>query len=271
MSDPLNVGSGRRRAQLIALVEAPGGPGARTATALARSLAAPRAPGAVLLADLSLDAGHRSLHGIDAAAHGVGELAASCWFGPPPAGSLPPLAQRTASGYDLVPGLRRHHDWVGVGARSADALLEALRHGPDVVIAHVDRDLEGERDTGSCDVEDRNVLARSTVRAADLVVVAGDIDRFGRHAVLATVVALAAFGVAPERTLIVTAGVPWTAGRPPPWLLQRTVRATHRVRLRSRRRLVDAVTAALLAAGHRPPPPFIEQEPQPIVPDPLGP
>lgn len=242
----------RQRTALVGLVEAPGGRGASTATALARALAADSpAPGAVLLADLTLDAPHRGLHGIDPDAEGLSELATACRFGPPPPGIAPGVIQRTVGGYDLLPGLRQHHDWVSIGSRAMGAVLGALLAGHETVIAHVDRDLEGEPDTGSFDVEDRNVLARTAVRAADLVVVVGDGDRAGRQALLATLVTLAAFGTPPERTLVVADRLP-----------RRSARAEQR--------LGAAVRAALAESASRTAPGDDAGVPERIVPGSLG-
>jgi hypothetical protein len=185
---------------LVVLLEAPGGRGAATAIALARSLAR-RSPGPVVLADLTLDGLHRGLHGIEQGAPGLPELVASCRFAPPAPATLQDSIHRVVGGYDLLPGLRHHHDWVTVGSRSAAMLVAFLRSERATVVAHVDRDLEGEADTGSFDVEDRNVLARTAVRAADLVVVAGGRDRTGRQALLTTREALGRFGIPEARTL----------------------------------------------------------------------
>ncbi|MGN6693328.1 MAG: hypothetical protein ACTHN0_04055 [Aquihabitans sp.] len=238
------------RGRLAAVLEAPGGRGASTATALARSLAG-RSPGPVLLADLTLDAPHRRLHGIAPGAPGLAELAAACRFGPPAPTVLTGTTHRTSGGFDLLPGLRRHQDWVTIGARSAATLVATLTAAHAIVLAHVDRDLEGEGETGSFDVEDRNVLARTAVRAADLVIVVGDVDRAGRQALLATCDALARFGVPPTRTLVVATGIPWPLGR----------RATN---------LGGAVSDAIERAGSPTPPDVSDDPPQRITPGGLG-
>ncbi len=191
------------RAVLVAVLDAPGGESAATATALARSLAANHRHRATALADLTLDAPHRAVHGLDPHAPGLPELLTAARYGDPPPAAVGAALHRLPSGVLLLPGLRRHHDWVSLGRRSVQAALEALRTRADVVVAHVDHDLEGEVETGSFDVEDRNVLARSVTEAADLVVVCGSASPAGRVGLHRRLEQLTAFGVPVEQTVTV--------------------------------------------------------------------
>jgi hypothetical protein len=67
-------------------------------------------------------------------------------------------------GYRLLIGLRRPSDWVSLRSQAFEAGLEGLRSTARVVVADVDPDVEGEAATGSFDVEDRNLMARATLR-----------------------------------------------------------------------------------------------------------
>ena len=63
------------------------------------------------------------------------------------------------------------------------------------MVADVDADLEGEQATGSLDVEERNAIPRTTLRAADLVVVVGLPGMKGLHSLLRSTRDLLAHGV----------------------------------------------------------------------------
>ena len=73
-------------------------------------------------------------------------------------------------GYVVLPGLRRHRDWTTLRRRAARAALGSIRRSFDLIVADTDADLEGEKQTGSIDIEDRNQLARDLTTKADLVV-----------------------------------------------------------------------------------------------------
>jgi len=257
------------RAAVVALVEASDGRGVAAALGLARALAATAASATeVLLADLTLDAPHRAVHGLDPEATGLSELAAASRFGPPPASLVRDAAHVVAGGYQVLPGLRHHRDWVQIGKRSAATAIEAVRHHAAVVVAPIDRDLEGEPDTGSFDIEDRNVLARTVVRTADLVVVAGALDQAGRPGLQATLAALAAFHVPLDRTLVLT------SGPSPRRRAHRLTPATRFLHLgagaRAERRLGTAVRAHLAEVGEAGTGAVPDDAPQRIAPGTLG-
>jgi hypothetical protein len=102
-------------------------------------------------------------------------------------------------GYDLLLGLRRHRDWTALRPRATEAALDSLRRTYRLVVADIDADVEGDEQCGSTDVEDRNVLARLTVRAADLVLVVGVPGIAGMHAQLRVVRDLIELGVPGSR------------------------------------------------------------------------
>src|SRR5690606_26134881 len=130
----------------------------------------PRDRGLVVLADLALRAQQALLHdagdvvpgllelyeGHRRAALGADQVRATCFAVP-------------ERGYDLLLGLRRHRDWTVLRAGPLDAALEGLRRTYRLVVADVDADVEGEAETRSLDVEERNLLARTTLAGADLV------------------------------------------------------------------------------------------------------
>ncbi|MCU1370809.1 MAG: hypothetical protein JWO77_2003 [Ilumatobacteraceae bacterium] len=260
------------RAALVTVVEAPSGGGAGAATALARSLAA-TGPGSVVLADLTLDGLHRSLHGLSSNHAGLPELVAASRFGPPSTAEVDATLHPVAPGLRLLPGLRRHQDWISVGGHAAGVALGAVRTGSAVVVAHVDRDLEGEADTGSFDIEDRNTLARTAVRAADLVIVSGRSGPAGHAGLLATLESVAAFRGPSERTLALATGSARIARRNRRFDLQ----AHGRVLLHREGDLVDlrlghavrTQLAALVSVPRAPAAPT-QPEPQRVVPGALG-
>jgi len=200
------------RGRLVAVTGA-GGVGRSTlAIALAAGLAAdPRDRGLVVLADLALRAQQALLHdagdvvpgllelyeGHRRAALGADQVRATCFAVP-------------ERGYDLLLGLRRHRDWTVLRAGPLDAALEGLRRTYRLVVADVDADVEGEAETGSLDVEERNLLARTTLAGADLVLLVGHPGVAGLHAQLAIGSDLVVSGVEARRIVPVVNRAPRT-------------------------------------------------------------
>ncbi len=177
------------RGRLIAVV-GPGGTGCSTvAVGLAQALAAdPRDAHGVCLADLALHACQAMLHDAGDVMPSVIELVEAHRGGVPTIDAVRSLTwQVDARGYHLLLGLRRHRDWTSIRPRAFEAALDGLRRSFRLVVAEVDADLEGERATGSVDVEDRNPMARTVVDAADLVVVVGGPGISGLHGMLRVV------------------------------------------------------------------------------------
>lgn len=191
------------RGQVVAIT-GPGGTGVSTvAMGLAQGLAAdPRHAGLVCLADLALHADHAMLHGAPDVIPGVVELVDAHRSGLPSVETIRSLTWRVpARGYHVLLGLRRHRDWALLRPRAFEAALDGLRRGFRVVVADIDADLEGERLTGSLDVEERNLMARTVALAADLVVVVGTPGMRGVHGMLRATRDLLEHGVAGERVL----------------------------------------------------------------------
>jgi CO dehydrogenase nickel-insertion accessory protein CooC1 len=198
------------RGRLVA-VTGGGGTGASTvAAAIAQGLAHdPRNLELVCLADLALHAEQAMLHGAADVVPGVIELVESHRGGAPSVEEVRRLTwQVTDRRYHLLLGLRRHRDWTAVRPRAFSAALDGLRRAFQVVVADVDADLEGERSTGSVDVEERNVMARTTVLAADLVVVVGLPGMKGLHTLLGRTRDVLAHGVPATHVLAVVNRAP---------------------------------------------------------------
>lgn len=191
------------RGALIA-VTGTGGTGASTlAAVLAQGYAGDiTQQGLVLLADLALHAHQAVIHDPGDVMPGLPELVEAHRLGRPDTSEVRsltfPISDR---GYQLLLGLRRHRDWSSLRPRAVDESLHTIRCAYRVTIADIDADLEGEAQTGSLDVEERNLLARSVTSQADVVVAVGRPGVVGVHKLASLVRDLVAFGVAPTRIL----------------------------------------------------------------------
>jgi hypothetical protein len=188
------------RGSLIAVTGA-GGTGTSTAAmAIAQGLAADvRNRGRVLLADLALDADQAMLHDARDIVPGVQELVEAFRHGTPSAAEIHNLTFGDGYPYRLLLGLRRHRDWAALRPRAWNAALDGLRRAFTQVVADIDSDLEGEKECGSLDVEERNLLARSVTAAADVVVVTADPSLQGVHHLVRLLAALVEHGVPTQR------------------------------------------------------------------------
>jgi len=191
------------RGRLIA-VTGPGGAGSSTvAMALAQGLGTDaRYAGLVLLADLALDADQAMLHDVGDVVPGIQEVVEAHRGGHPSVQDIRGLAfTPTDRPYSLLLGLRRHRDWAGIRPRAFDAALDGLRRCYKAVVADVTGDFEGEDDCGSVDVEERNVMARTTLRNADAVVVVASPGLRGLHRVVRLIADALDHGVVAERVV----------------------------------------------------------------------
>jgi CO dehydrogenase nickel-insertion accessory protein CooC1 len=188
------------RGRLVA-VTGSGGTGASTvAMAIAQGSAADaRNRGLVALADLALHADLAMLHDARDVVPGLQELVEACRSGVPVDDIDRSVFHVADRGYDLLLGLRRHRDWTVIRPRAFEVALDALRRRYRLVIADVDADIEGEDETGSIDVAERNHIARHTLRQADLVVVVGAASMKGLHSLVRTTRELRAGNVEPGR------------------------------------------------------------------------
>ena len=200
---------------LITVLGAGGTGTSTTAIAIASHLASP-APNAkssgkrrVALVDASLNADQALLHDLGDVVPGLQELVDlhrtanpslddvrnHFWFSP-------------RHGYDVLPGLRRHRDWSTLRRRTTLAALASIHRSYDVVVADVDSDFEGETETGSIDIEDRNLLAREFATNADLIVLTTRAGVSGLSRSLQILRDLIEIGVDTERVLLVVLGAP---------------------------------------------------------------
>lgn len=207
----LDVGhAGGFRARVVA-VTGPGGTGRSVvAMAVAQGAAAdPAHADTVVLADLALHADQAMLHDARDVIPGVLELVEAHRSGAPGPEDVRGLTfDIVTRRYRLLLGLRRHRDWTAIRPRALRSALDGLRRSFTLVVADVDADLEGEAATGSADVEDRNLLARTAIGAADVVVVVGTPGAKGVHSLLRVVRECIAAGVGPERIVPVVNRAP---------------------------------------------------------------
>lgn len=199
--EPADPGTSTYHGRLVAITGAPGAGRSTVAMAVAQGLASdPRHAGLVCLADLALNADQALLHDAGDVVPGVLELVEAHRTQTPSVEAVRSLTWWVETrGYHLLLGLRRHRDWTSMRPRALAAALDGLRRGFRLVVADVDPDLDGERATGSMDVEERNSLARTTTAAADLVVVVGQPGMVGVHGLLRVTRAVLDHGVAPDR------------------------------------------------------------------------
>lgn len=156
----------------------------------------------VLLADLCRTADQAMLHGTGAVVPSIQELVeAHRTSAPSPAEVRQQTFEIETRGYRLLLGLRQPRQWIGLRSRALETTLDALQRTVDVVVADTEADVEGEQETGSLDVEERNLLARATLARADLVLVVGTASMKGVHSLVRAIGDLLDFGVPAERVL----------------------------------------------------------------------
>ncbi|HEX2575589.1 MAG TPA: hypothetical protein VHK88_04520, partial [Aquihabitans sp.] len=201
------------RGRLVAVTGRSGSGVSTLAAALAQGLADDARYGRdVILADLARHAHQALLHDARDVVPGLQELVEAHRSGRPTIDQHRRLTFDVPErGYRLLLGLRRPRDWVSVRRRAYEAALEGLRRSARVVVTDTDADLEGEAETGSFDIEDRNLVARTTVRRADVVVVVATPTTTGIHGAVTLLDDLRRHGVAGSRTLVVVNRAPRAA------------------------------------------------------------
>jgi hypothetical protein len=201
---------------------------------------------------------------------GVQELVEAHRLGHPDPGEVRGYTFDVAArGYRLLLGLRRPAAWSALRPRATDAALDALRRTFQIVVADVTGDVEGEADSGSLDVEERNHLARSSVLQADVIVVVGAPGLKGVHSVVGTLGRLAEAGADPARVLplvnraprnpraraeiaaAIARGGPRTAMASPVWLPERKLDDLLRDGVALPAAVVRPLTGAVLALLER--------------------
>lgn len=189
----------------------PGGTGVSTvAAAAAQGLAAdPRNGGSVLLADLARRAEQAMLHEARDIVPGVQELVEAHRAGSPSIDEIRSLAfSDPRRGYRLLLGLRRARAWSAIRPRAFESAFDGLRRSHRFVVCDCDADVEGEREGGSVDVEERNVMARTAIAAAGVCLVVAQPGMKGIHSLARTLSDLVVFGVAGARLVPVVNRAP---------------------------------------------------------------
>jgi hypothetical protein len=155
-------------------------------------------PTRVLLADFALWADQAFLHGADDPPSGLLDLVGVGRYRPI---SIVDARRHTVAigGRRLLPGLRRAEHWTAVSPAAFDEMLSGLLGMFDLVVADITGEFEGEVETGSVDVEERNHMARASARGADVVVVVGGPGAHGARRLAQLVDALLDLGVHPAR------------------------------------------------------------------------
>ena len=196
----------------LVAVAGPGGSGTSiVAMALAGRFARSHS---TALVDAALDADQALLHDLGDVLPGLPELVESHRTSTPSTGSVRGhLWSCPTRGYDILPGLRRHRDWSTMRRRNVLAALHSVRRAYELVIADTDIDVEGEEDTGSIDVEDRNVLARHLVATADVVVITARPGLAGVRRLLRNLSVLLDHGIDLRRVVPVMVGAPRSTAR----------------------------------------------------------
>ena len=188
---------------LVAVTGAPGSGRSTVALAAAQHLADRRPPGTVAVLDLARRAHLALLHDAGDLVPGIQELAEACRSDVVAARDLRPFTFDIAHrGYHVVLGLRRPRDWVTIRSRAFTTALESVGRAFEVVVADVDEDVEGEAETGSFDIEDRNLMARTALGRADVAVVVAHPTLTGLHGLVHDLLSLQAFGVPGARVLV---------------------------------------------------------------------
>lgn len=161
-------------------------------------------PRDVLLADLCRRADQAVLHDARVLVPGLREIVDAHRTGTP---SITDLRAQTFAlddrGYHLLLGLRRPNHWATLPPRAVDAVLDGLRAAFAVTVADLDPDLEGERDSGSFDVEERHHVARAALARADVAIVTGEATTLGCAKLVRLVGDVLAQDVDPRRLLLV--------------------------------------------------------------------
>lgn len=170
----------------IVTVFGPGGTGSSVvAMALAQGLADGNRHGSVVLADLARRADQAMLHDARFWTHGMQELVEAHRRGVPTADDLRSyVVDVERRGYALLCGLRRARAWPTIRPQAFAAAMRSLRSAWDLVVCDTDADLEGARDGGSVDIEERNGMARTACADARVVIVVGAAGVKGIHSLV---------------------------------------------------------------------------------------
>ncbi len=187
------------RGHVIA-VTGPGGIGTSSvAMGIAQTAGSSAGVSRVVLADFCLRAELAMLHDTQAVSPGLQELVEGHRLN-----VLDPEQVRAlcfaveGRGYDILLGLRRKRFWTALRPSALVSAFAAMTNSFDLVVVDCDADIEGETETGSADVEERNVLSRTSMQFADTVVVVGHASLKGLHTLTRVIGDLQEYGVADQ-------------------------------------------------------------------------
>jgi cellulose biosynthesis protein BcsQ len=185
------------------VVTGAGGMGTSTvAMALAQGLGRLPERRRLLLADMALRSSQAMMHDARDVVPGLTELVEGHRLGTPADDTIAEgIFSLPDRGYHLLLGLRHECDWQSVSARSLDAAWASMDRLYTTTVADITGDFEGSEGTGANDLDDRNRLARTAARRADLVVVVGSPGSWGVHRLVQTILNLIDLGVPTERIL----------------------------------------------------------------------
>lgn len=196
------------RGRLIAVC-GPGGTGASTiAMALAQDLGR-RSPSDVLLADMTRNAELAMLHDATDVSPGLPELVEANRFRKATATQARDATFWSSDrNYSILMGVRRRAAWTSMSVAAVLNSVDAITATFSDVVCDITADFEGEAESGSFDVEERNALARTCALEATTVVVVGIPGVKGAHALIRTVNDLIALGVSSDRIVTVVNRAP---------------------------------------------------------------
>lgn len=198
-----DVAAAEFAAPLVTVVGVRGAGASTIAAATAQGLAR-RADGrgSVLLADFALDAMQSTYHDAHDVVPAVQELVEAHRGGDVDRAGLRRCTfEVERRGYSLLIGLRRPRDWTALPTRSVDAVLASLRGAFRWVVADCTPEFDGDSETGSVDLEERNHLARRCARSASAVLAVGAPGVRGVRQLVRLLDDLGDLGVAPERVV----------------------------------------------------------------------
>ena len=189
---------------LVAVLGVNGSGTSTVAMALAQGLASHDNDRSVVLADLVRRGDQAMYHDARDVVPGFQELVEAHRSATPDAREVGDLLfAMDRRGYALLLGLRRLRDWTALRPRAVEAALGSLRAQFDVIVADLDHEVDGEAETGSADLEDRNATTRIALRDAAVVVVTADATLRGLHQLLHIQRDLFDIGVDSARTVTV--------------------------------------------------------------------
>jgi hypothetical protein len=158
----------------------------------------------VLLADCALNAEQAMLHDARDVVPGVQELVDAHRTGVPTVEELRALVFDVPDRrYQLLLGLRRSRNWSAIRPRAFAAAFDGLTRGWRAIVCDASADLEGEKEGGSADVEERNTMARTIAARADAIFVVGQPSVKGIHSLIRVLGTLLDHGVPGERLVAV--------------------------------------------------------------------